>query len=195
MMFKVGLTGGIGSGKTLICDVFEHLGIPCYNADKAAKYLLEHNHNLKQKIIKDFGENIYNKQGLDKQRFAGIIFNDKKALEKVNGHVHPLVLADFERWATKKNEISYVILESAILYESGWKDRFDSIIAVYADQETRIKRIMKRDYVSREQVLERIQNQIPEEDKKLRADKCIDNNGKLLILPQVLEIHEFLINK
>ncbi len=191
-MLKVGLTGGIGSGKTFVCSIFEKLSIPVYYADTQAKYLINNDIELIYSFKELFGNDIYQPNGIiHRKKLAEIIFNDNFALKKVNELVHPKVRKDFNRWVDNQKS-PYVIQEAAILFENNQTHFFDKIITVTAEIETRIERIIQRDMVKREQVLERINNQITDEEKIKQSDFIIFNNNNLL-LKQVLDIHYKLI--
>lgn len=178
-MLKIGLTGGIGSGKTTIAKVFGTLGYPIYFADTEASRLMNTLPEIKNALIQLFGENIYQPGNtLNKQQLATLIFNDAVMLKQVNSIVHPEVIRDFLRWSLKQHS-PFVFFESAILFEAGLENHFDYIICVSANFETRVERVMKRDRVPREKVTERIRNQEPQEEKNKKADFIIDTtDGK-----------------
>ncbi|MDP4185423.1 MAG: dephospho-CoA kinase, partial [Bacteroidota bacterium] len=158
-MLKVGITGGIGSGKSLVSEVFSHLGVPIYCADLEAKRLMNESPVIRQKIIEIFGEDIYTFEGpIDRKKMADLVFNSPKLLEYLNSIVHPEVRKDFEQWALLQNS-AYVIEEAAVLFESGGYKYVDLIITVTAPLELRINRVIKRDICTREQVLARMNNQ------------------------------------
>lgn len=192
-MVKVGITGGIGSGKSVICSVFNKLGIPVFSADNAAKVLMEKNQLVKSRLIALLGDDIYLENGaLHRNKMAGIIFNDQIALRKVNEIVHPVVRNEFNSWA-KKQTSAYVVQEAAILFESGQSGYFDKIVLVIAPLELRIKRVMQRDNTTREKVLERMKNQWADEKKIEQSDFVVLNDNSAMVLPQILEIHQKLI--
>lgn len=191
-MLKVAVTGGIGSGKSIVCLIFEKLGIPVFYADTEAKKLMDGNIEIKNKLINSFGLEIFNDNfQLNRTKFATIIFNNKKALSIVNEIVHPFVRKEFIKW-TEQQISSYVIQEAAILFESGQEINFDKIITVKAPVEMRIMRVMNRDNTSLEKVTERINNQIDDEEKCKKSNYVIVNDGKEMLLPQVLNIHNKL---
>jgi dephospho-CoA kinase len=192
-MLKVGITGGIGSGKTLVCTVFETLGIPVYYADMQARQLMNTDPELKTSLQGYFGSNIYHNGTLDRRRMAEIIFNDKTALEKVNNWVHPVVARDFESWCTRQTT-PYVLEEAAIIFESNIAHRFDRVILVTAPESIRIERVCARDLVTPEAVRERMANQWPEDKKISLADYIIYNGNTHLVTPQVMEIHRNVLN-
>ena len=157
-MLKVGITGGIGSGKTLVCTIFAALGVPVYHADTQAKLLMNTDHELKASIEKYFGNDIYRNGTIDRRKLAEIIFNDKKALEKINSLVHPAVARDFESWSALQTS-PYVLEEAAIIFESDIAHRFDKVILVTAPENLRIERVCARDNVTPEIVRKRMKNQ------------------------------------
>ncbi len=191
-MLKIGLTGGIGSGKSLVADIFRILGIPVYNADERARQLLNTSTSIKTALSNRYGADIYNSNGIDREKLAAIIFQDHKELDFVNSVVHPVVKENFFSWANNQKEVPYVIEEAAILFESGAYKTMDYTIAVTAPKELRINRVVKRDRVKKEQVLSRIQHQLPEEESISRADFVMINDEKELIVPQVIAIDKKL---
>jgi dephospho-CoA kinase len=193
-MIKVGVTGGIGSGKTLVCEIFSHLGVPVFNADTEAKELYNTDKEVIEQIRQLFGHDIYHKGKLRKDILAKIIFNDSKALNKVNAIVHPKVREYFLDWAEKQIS-KYVIEEAAILFESNAYLDLDYIINVHARQESRIDRVMKRDNISKEQVISRIKNQLCDEKRMKLADFTIFNDDDHMLLPQVVDIHQKILSK
>ena len=192
-MLKVGVTGGIGSGKTTVCMVFETLGIPVYYADRQAKLLMNANSELKTAITGYFGNDIYRDGTLDRQKLAKIVFNDKTALEKLNSYVHPAVAGDFEYWLSRQTS-KYVLEESAIIFESNIAHRFDKIIMVTASDDVRIERVCARDNIAPETVRERMKNQWTDGKKIPLADYIIYNDDIHRITYQILEIHKQIIN-
>ncbi len=187
----IGLTGGIGSGKSTIAKMFIDLGIPVYFSDLEAKRLMQKSKIIKRKLIKKFGEEVYVNNTLNKPFLANIIFKDKEALQYVSSVVHPKVNQHFKRWIKKQKAI-YVIQENAILFESGIANFFDYIIMITAPKKTRIKRVMKRDKVSENQVLERMNNQWKDSEKIKKADFIIENIDLKKAQKKVLQIHEKL---
>jgi dephospho-CoA kinase len=192
-MIKVGVTGGIGSGKTLICRVFEKLGVPVFYADDEAKRLLDADPEVKEAMMEYFGRDIYDDKGLKKAHLASKIFNNQDALSKVNSIVHPAVRQLFVGWAKEKEAaFPYVIEEAAILFESGVYKDLDFNILVYAPEELRISRVISRDNIDREKVKVRMQHQMRDEEKINMADAVIYNDESRLVLPQILEINKRL---
>lgn len=186
-MIRVGLTGGIGSGKTTIAKLFEALNIPVYYADDAAKKLMNTNEKLKASIIQHFGEDSYKNDELDRKYLASVVFNDKKKLELLNSLTHPVTIADAEDWMNKQTA-PYCIKEAALLFESGADKLLNYVIGVYAPQHIRVKRVMDRDQLSIEEVMKRVSRQIDEEMKMKLCNFVITNNEQQLVMPQVLEL-------
>ncbi len=191
-MIKVGLTGGIGSGKTTIAKIFEVLGIPVYNSDIRAKEIL-YSENILKKIKENFGEKVFEKGILSKKKLAQIVFSDKNKLQILNNIIHPAVAKDFAQWY-KMQTAPYIIKEAAILFESGAYKTMDYIITVYAPKNERIKRVIKRDGITEKEVLARIKNQWSDIKKIKNADYVIKNYNSFLVIPQVLKIHQELLN-
>ena len=188
----IGLTGGIGSGKTTVCKVFEKLGIPVYYSDKQAKLLMTSNDQIKSKLVQKFGDQTYIKDELNRKYIAEQIFNDKENLKFINSVVHPVVRNHFSRWTAEQHS-QYVINENAILFESGFHKDTDFIITVVTPENIRIIRVIKRDKTTKEEVKSRIKNQISDEVKIKQSDFIILNNNKNLILPQILKIHKNIL--
>jgi len=191
-MLKIGITGGIGSGKTAACMIFETLGIAVYYADTQAKKLMNTDPVLKNAIAEYFGSDLYCDGLLDRRKMAEIVFNEKTALAKLNSLVHPAVARDFEQWLSLQTS-QYVLEEAAIIFESGIAHRFDKIILVTAPDNIRIDRVCARDNVAPHAVRERMKNQLPDNEKIAMADYIIYNDNIKLITPQVLEIHNKII--
>ena len=193
-MVCVGITGGIGSGKTLVCRILEILGVPVYNADLKARMLMNTHSGLITGIRELFGNDAYHGGELDRKYLASRVFGDEEMLRSLNRMVHPVVREDFMTWAGKQSGVPYVVEEAAILFESG-ADRFmDCKVLVYAPREVRISRVMGRDRVSREEVIRRMSHQWDDEDKRSMADEVIRNDGSQMLLPQILRLHEKLCN-
>jgi dephospho-CoA kinase len=191
-MLKVGITGGIGSGKSTVCQVFKLLGIPVYHADIEASYLIDTDTDIRNQLIDLFGDSIYNGE-LKRDILAGIIFNDKKALDNVNKIVHPKVRNHFFKWAETHKDKKYILFEAAILFESGTYKLLDKVITVTAPKKLRIERVMDYRNYSADKIKDIIKNQLPDKIKIEQADYVIVNDNKSLILPQILEIHNRLI--
>jgi dephospho-CoA kinase len=189
MALIIGITGGIGSGKSTVGTVFKFLKVPVFEADKVAKQLLDTHPKIKKGLIHQFGANIYTENGtVDRKKLAEIIFNDEVQLRKMNSLVHPVVREEFEKWVKKNIEEPYVIHEAAILFESGFYKMMDYTILVSAPKEKRIKWVMERDGVSKMQVEERMKNQLPEEEKQKLADIVLLNDNQNLLIPKIVEI-------
>lgn len=191
-MKVVGLTGGIGSGKTTVANMFLELGIPVYIADEEAKALMNRSKVIKRKLIVLFGNKAYKEDVLNRAYIASKIFKDKSLLERMNAIVHPKVGQHFKRWL-KKQKTAYVIKEAAIIYETGKEEDYDAIIVVTADKTERIERILTREGMTKEKALSIINNQLPEEEKTKRADFVIVNEDLRKTKQQVLKIHNTLI--
>jgi dephospho-CoA kinase len=187
-MLKIGLTGGIGSGKTTIAKIFELFNVPVYYADEASKRLYHTDKDLIADMKKHFGEDIYTNEELNRTKLAAIVFNDPNKLELLNQLVHPPTIRDAEEWMLRQTA-PYVIKEAALLFESGSAKGLDYIIGVQAPSHYRIKRVIERDGVRREDVISRANRQIDEEIKMRLCDFVIINNDQELVIPQVLELH------
>ncbi len=193
-MIKIGITGGIGTGKTIVCQIFETFNIPVYYSDLRAKHLMENDSQLIQQIIENFGQ-VYTETGkLNRKKLAQIIFNDRSKLQTINQIVHPAVKRDFLKWA-ERQQSPYVIKESALLFESKQFTDLDFIVTVWAPLELRIQRTMKRDNVSRQKVLERINNQLDEQFKIYHSHFIIINDEQTPLLPQILNLHKFFLKQ
>lgn len=193
-MLKIGITGGIGSGKTTVCKMFEILGIPVYYADSRAKALMTEDPHLVAQIKNLLGKKVYRKDGsLDRKRIAKIVFNDKEKLSQLNALVHPAVAIDGDRWHKSQTNVPYTLKEAALLVESGSYKSMDYLISVWAPKELRIERVQIRDNASREEVEARIDKQMPEIEKLIAADLVIINDEKTSLIEQIVTIHKFLI--
>lgn len=193
MILKIGLTGNIGSGKTMISGIFTTLGIPVYHADEASKKFLD-DAPVKNQILKHFGYGILTTgHEINRRSLASIVFTDEKALLVLNSILHPLVKQDFRHWTELQVNKPYVIQEAAIIYESGSAGEYDSIIHVSCPKEIAIDRVIKRDRIDGHSVLRRMQFQLEDEEKSALADFVIRNNGSELVIPQVLAIHRQLL--
>lgn len=195
-MLKVGITGGIGSGKTTVCNVFRNLGVPIFNSDLVARELLNTNEALKIQIKRTFDTDMYTAQGvLDRERMANLVFNNRAELEKINKLVHPLVKEEFEEFCYEKNGHSYVVKEAAILFESGAYKELDKVITVFCPKEKRIERIMARDNVTRDRVEKRMRFQYSDDERNNMADFILVNDDTEELLPQIMELHDFFLNQ
>jgi dephospho-CoA kinase len=189
---KLGVTGGIGSGKTSVCRVFNVLGIPVFSADPEAREIMENDKSIIRRINSIAGKNLYINGSLDRMQLATLIFNDSTLLEKVNSLVHPVVFEHFIKWE-KEQTAPYVIMEAAILFESGASKLVDRIASVVAPAEERIIRVINRNTLTREQVLERMRNQIDDEARMKLSDYVIHNSEKDMIIPSILKIHDDIL--
>ncbi len=189
---QVGITGGIGSGKSLVCKIFAVLGMPVYDADYRAKNLMTTDGILIDQIKKEFGSLSYNEQGgLNREHLSATVFNQPAKLEKLNSFVHPRVEVDYNQWVTDHITYRYVLKEAALLFEAGTYRKLDQIILVTAPQKIRIDRVLIRDkHRDREDIEKIIENQLPESEKEMKADFIIRNDESELIVPQVLKLHE-----
>jgi dephospho-CoA kinase len=194
-MIKVGITGGIGSGKSLICQVFLKLGIPVYSADDAARYLMDHDSEIRKNIISVFGMEIYTGEKLNRSLLAEEIFKDPDLLASINRIVHPGVGDDFARWCAHYTHLPFVIQESAILFESNAFHFFDYVILVTAPEEIRIQRVLSRPGMNREKIVRIMQNQLPEDEKIVRSHFVIKNDGISLVLPSILSVYSKISNR
>lgn len=192
-MLQIGITGGIGSGKTTVCKIFATLGIPIYYADAEAKRLMVEDEELIRQVKIIFGQAAYFEDGsLNRKHVAQIAFNTPAKLALLNAAVHPAVARDGIRWNAEQQGVPYTLKEAALLFESGSNEGLDKVICVTAPLELRIKRVLERDQTSREAVLARADKQLPEEVKIERSDFVIVNDGAQLLIPQVYRIHQQL---
>ncbi len=191
-MLKIGLTGGLGSGKTTVAAIFEVLGIPVYYADDASKRLMNEDEKLKQAIKNVFGNKVYEDEKLNRKYLSAIVFNDNGKLRLLNSIVHPATIKDAEEWM-KKQTAPYIIKEAALIFESGSNKNLDYVIGVKAPLQLRLQRAMQRDIITEEQAMSRINKQMDEEAKMNLCDFIIVNNEEQLLIPQVLEVHKKFI--
>ncbi|MEI7491080.1 MAG: dephospho-CoA kinase [Bacteroidota bacterium] len=191
-MLKAGLTGNIGSGKSAVALVFSSLGIPVFHADEESKKLLG-SPEVIDEISRSFGKDTIVNGLIDKRKLASLVFGDRQSLNHLNGIMHPLVLKGFNTWVSTRPLAPYVIMEAAILFESGYNKEFDRIVHVSCPEDMAIERVMKRDGVERKLVLDRMQYQIKDDDKARMSDFVIINDGNHLVIPQVMAIHNSLL--
>ena len=192
MSFLVGITGDIGSGKTTVSNIFSHLGYKVYNSDERAKYLMETDTNIVEKISDLLGDSAYKKGSLNKKLISQSIYNDHSLREKINAIVHPVTINDFNQWVTE-NKDPILIKESALIYQSGSYKQLNSIILVEARKDIRIKRVLERDkHRKKEEVLQIINSQKLKNKEDLNPDYILENNGENLLLPKVIHIIEEL---
>lgn len=190
-MYKVGITGGIGSGKSTVCAMLEEMGVAVYNSDARAKELMTTSATLREAIVARFGAECYTSEGLNRGYLAERVFGDAAELAALNSLVHPAVMADFEAWA-ESQQGSYVVLESAILFEAGLEQRVDMAVAVLSPEELRIERAMARDGASREQVVARIGRQLSDDERADRAKYAIVNIDLEELREDVEQLHRRL---
>jgi dephospho-CoA kinase len=193
-MLKVAITGGIGSGKSLVCQVFKTLGIPIFDADAVSNQLVEHDAALKTAIIELFGKEAYKNNIYNRKYIASIVFSQAEMLQALNALIHPKAIEAAKQWF-EKQQSPYAIKEAAILFESNSEKDIDIIIGVTAPEQIRIERVMQRTGYSKEEVIKRMQQQMPDEEKMAKCNYVIQNNNTDAILPQILQIHQQLINK
>jgi dephospho-CoA kinase len=190
--FKLGITGGIGSGKTSVCKVFSVLGIPYFSADPEAREIMDNDKTIIRRINSITGRELYHDGTLDRKGLATLIFKDYSLLERVNSLVHPVVIDHFRKWELQQ-DAPYVIFEAAILFESGASKLVDRIATVAAPVEERIERVIIRNNITREQVMDRIRNQMDEDSRIKLSDYVINNSENDMIIPAILSIHEDLL--
>ena len=188
----VGVTGGIGSGKSSVCRVFNNLGIPVFDADNEARKITESDQFVMSRLSELAGMDLYTSGSLDRRLLASLIFNDRKLLAEVNLLIHPLIFDSFRSWVARQ-QAPYVIMEAAILFESGAESLVDKTVSVTAPEEERIERVVSRNNLTIAEVRERIRNQLPQEELMKRSDYIIKNSEQDMIIPAVLEIHHKLL--
>ncbi len=191
-MLKVGLTGGIGTGKSTVAAIFEILSIPVYYADKEAKILMNENISIKESVKNLFGETAYENELLNRQLIAAIVFNNPEKRAALNNIIHPATIQAAEKWMTKQQS-PYCIKEAALIFESQSEKYVDFVIGVQSPVELRLKRVMARDCFSENEVLQRMQGQMNEEEKLKKCDFIIYNNETTMLIPQVIDLHHQLI--
>ena len=194
-MLKIGITGGIGSGKTTACRLFEKLGVPVYYADARAGFIQNNDPALIESIKQLFGEGIYINGSLDRQSLGKIVFSDKSKLDALNNLVHPAVFKDAQDWQEKQRlaGAAYTLKEAALLFETGSYKSLDKIIVVSAPLELRIERVMSRDNLSKAEVLKRIGNQMPQEEKEKLADFILYNINLVDLQKEVEKLHKIIL--
>ncbi len=192
-MIKIGITGGIGSGKTTVCKIFQVLGVPVYYADVEARILTDSHPQIIESVKRLFGNDIYEHGSLNRKKVASIVFKEKDKLSCLNRIIHPIVAGHYEQWLEKHKKSTIVFKEAAILFETGGDKDVDKVISVTAPLNLRIKRVVDRDGMSVEDVKKRIENQMSEEERIRRSDFVIRCNDKDLVVPQVLRLFNNLI--
>ena len=192
---QIGITGGIGSGKSLVCKIFQQLGVPVYDADSHAKGLMTTDGILITAIKKEFGDLAYkNDDTLDRVYLANHVFHDERKLKRLNELVHPRVAVDYSHWLLKHQSSAYVIKEAALLFEAGTAGNLDSVIVVAAPEKVRIERVLARDpHRTVEQLQAIVEKQMPEDEKRKQANHIIVNDETELVIPQVLRLHELFM--
>jgi dephospho-CoA kinase len=189
---RLGITGGIGSGKTSVCRVFSVLGIPVFSADTIANEIMDNDDAIISRVNSITGKELYLSGKLDRTKLASLIFNDNSLLEKINSLVHPIVFDRFKSWELEQTS-PYVILEAAILFESGGSKLCNRIATVVAPVEQRVERVILRNNLSREQILERMRNQMDDDSRMKQSDYIIHNAENDMIIPAILKIHDDII--
>jgi dephospho-CoA kinase len=194
-MYRIGITGNIGSGKTTACRVFEHLGISVFYSDIVAKSFYEKEEG-KEMMRQFFGDSFFDlQQNIDKKKLSEHVFAHPSQMQRLNALIHPFVFDEFDQWQAVRQEAVYVLFESAILYSCGLENRFDGVIWVDTPEEESIRRVMKRNRFSEAEVRQRLKMQHVNASKSLSADFVIDNREEKLIIPQIIAIHDALSNK
>ena len=190
-MLKIGITGGIGSGKTTVCKIFEVLGIPVFYADQVAKEIMITDKKLKRAVQNTFGEQSYTNEGvLNNKYLASIVFNDKKKLDVLNGIVHPAVFNAFDSWVLNQDGAPYIVKEAALLFESESYKTCDYCILIKAPIDLKIQRVMQRNPISVEEIKARMNRQFTDEKKEKMSDFVLINDEKQLLIPQILRLNE-----
>jgi dephospho-CoA kinase len=192
MAKRLGITGGIGSGKTTVCRIFRVLGVPVFVADTIARDLMQDDQAIRTELNSIARKDLYLSGSLDRKELARLIFNRPDLLKRVNAAVHPSVLRNFDEWASVK-EAPYVIMESAILFEAGADALLDKVVTISAPVEERIARVMGRNDLSREEVIGRINNQLEDEEREEQSYYVINNSDNEMIIPEILKIHEDML--
>ena len=197
-MLRIGITGGIGSGKTTVAKIFEVLGIPVYYADDAARKLMNEDTGLQKELVEHFGTEVYENGQLNRTYLASIVFNDPKKIALLNSIIHPITIADAERWMKQFSQggdkkIPFAIKEAALIFESGAQHKLDYVIGVHAPYKLRLQRAMKRDSLTKEEVEARMEKQMDETKKMNLCNFIITNDEVQLLIPQVVELHKKLV--
>ena len=191
---RIGITGGMGAGKSTVCKVFSQIGISIYDADSRAKWLMNNNPELKEAVRTSFGWDSYTrKDDLNRDYLAKVVFNNEEKLKVLNGIVHPAVMKDFELWTQEHKDEPYSLKEAALLFESNSYKILHKVIVINSPIETRIERVVKRDHVKREDVLKRIENQSTDRERMEKADWIIYNDGVHSLIKQAMKIHHEIL--
>lgn len=191
-MYKIGVTGGIGSGKSTVCELLRDRGVAVYDSDSRAKQLMAESDALREQLIAAFGAECYNAEGLDRAFLASKVFGNEEALQQLNSIVHPAVRADFQTWAEQQSS-PYVVLESAILFEAGFETEVDATLAVMAPMPMRLERTMARDGVDRESVMRRMEHQLSDDELHRRASRTIVNINREYLEGDIEQLHKIFV--
>ena len=194
MTVRIGLTGGIGSGKSVVADIFRVHRFPVFDADMEAKFLNDNSSEIRSQLIEQFGDEIYVENKLDRKKFSSLIFGDKEKLKVANSIIHPVLAKYFEKWCSKNNESALVVIDAAVLLEAGFNKFTDKVVTVLAPEELRIERVMKRDGVKRDKVIARMKHQMPEEEKIKLSDYVIYNDDKHSLIKQTDDLLDYLVH-
>lgn len=191
-MYKIGVTGGIGSGKSTVCELLRYRGVAVYDSDSRAKQLMAESEALREQLIAAFGAECYNAEGLDRAFLASKVFGNEEALQQLNSIVHPAVRADFQAWAEQQSS-PYVVLESAILFEAGFETEVDATLAVMAPMPMRLERTMARDGVDKESVMRRMEHQLSDDELHRRASRTIVNINREYLEGDIEQLHKIFV--
>ena len=191
-MYKIGVTGGIGSGKSTVCELLRDRGVAVYDSDSRAKQLMAESDALREQLIAAFGAECYNAEGLDRAFLASKVFGNEEALQQLNSIVHPAVRADFQAWA-EQQQSPYVVLESAILFEAGFETEVDATLAVMAPMPMRLERTMARDGVDKESVMRRVEHQLSDDELHRRASRTIVNINREYLEGDIEQLHKIFV--
>lgn len=191
-MYKIGVTGGIGSGKSTVCELLRDRGVAVYDSDSRAKQLMAESDALREQLIAAFGAECYNAEGLDRAFLASKVFGNEEALQQLNSIVHPAVRADFQAWA-EQQQSPYVVLESAILFEAGFESEVDATLAVMAPMPMRLERTMARDGVDKESVMRRMEHQLSDDELHRRASRTIVNINREYLEGDIEQLHKIFV--
>ena len=191
-MYKIGVTGGIGSGKSTVCELLRDRGVAVYDSDSRAKQLMAESEALREQLIAAFGAECYNAEGLNRAFLASKVFGNEEALQQLNSIVHPAVRADFQMWAEQQRS-PYVVLESAILFEAGFETEVDATLAVMAPMPMRLERTMARDGVDKESVMRRMEHQLSDDELHRRASRTIVNINREYLEGDIEQLHKIFV--
>ncbi|UII33840.1 dephospho-CoA kinase [Fulvivirga ulvae] len=192
---EIGVTGGIGSGKSLVCKIFSLLGVPVYNSDNRAKWITNNSKKVRRKITNRFGTEAYTAEGLNRDYMAGKVFNDPAQLKILNAIVHPAVGQDYDLWVTSNCQQPYLIKEAALIFEAGSYKRLYKVINVSAPEDLRIRRVLRRDpFRNEKEIKSIIEKQMAEVDRQQRSDYNVFNDEKKMLIPQILDLHEEILS-